>query len=300
MTRPTAATRLVCLIALGGVLLGGCGVIPQAETMSSPSVAPDEGEMAPLANQTLQVMERDAAGNEASPALQPQLVRTATLTLGVEDVEPALDAVLAIARQQQGELMGLQELPTTGRQQVTLQIRVPQAMLEPTLEQLEKLGQVQGRSLSATDVSTQQVDLQARLRNLRKTEEMLLTIMNRSGGMADVLKVAQELSNVRSTIEQLDAQATDLSKKVAFSTIQLTLEGAIAPGVPQRSATVQLQETWTSATTSLGTFTVNLLQLGLWLLVYSPYWLPLAIAGVWYFRSRATALTEDPNTLNQS
>jgi Domain of unknown function (DUF4349) len=296
MARPTASTRLVCSVMLGGVLLGGCGVIPRAETMSSPSIASADGERAPLANQAMQEVASEPQGAEASPTLQPQLVRTATLTLGVEDVETAIDAVVAIARQQQGELMGLQELPTASRQQVTLQIRVPQAKLEPTLEQLERLGQVQGRSLSATDVSTQQVDLQARLRNLRKTEEMLLTIMNRSGGMADVLKVAQELSNVRSTIEQLDAQARDLSTKVAFSTIQLTLEGAIAPGIPQRSATTQLQETWTSATTSLGTFTVNLLQLGMWLLVYSPYWLPLAIAAAWYFRGRATALTEEPNT----
>jgi DNA repair ATPase RecN len=97
-----------------------------------------------------------------------------------------------------------------------MKIRIAQDKLETILDALAKLGTVQRRNLSAEDVTNQLVDIQARLRNLQQMEASLLQIMKRSGSVGDVPKVAKELSDVRESIEQIDAQLVNLILCVTF------------------------------------------------------------------------------------
>jgi hypothetical protein len=130
------------------------------------------------------------------------------------------------------------------------------------------------------------VDIQARLTNLRKTEVNLQKIMDRAGSVRDVLSVAQELSQVRQSIEQIAAQLKNLQNQVTYSTITLKLEAAVSSSGTQRALSSQLQESWNKSTNSFGDFTVGLLKLGIWLMVYSPYFLALAAVGYGFNRWR--------------
>ncbi|MBD2460604.1 DUF4349 domain-containing protein [Oscillatoria sp. FACHB-1407] len=271
---------LVFTALLGGLVLSSCGApVPMSESGSSVQQQ-TVGEAAPAAADAPVDNSVVAAATEVPRSL-PQLIKTAELSIAVDSVEKSIDAATAIAAQQRGDVLGLQDnSPTDSRQNAYMQLRVPQEKLEATLNALAGLGTVQRQSIMAEDVSNQLVDFQARLRNLQKTEEMLLDIMERSGSVGDVLKVAQELSNVRNSIEQIDAQLKDLQNRVAYSTINLNLEGAIASNSPDRTVGTQLGETWQRSTQSLRELTVDLLQLGIWLMVYSPYL--LVIAGIAY------------------
>jgi hypothetical protein len=98
-----------------------------------------------------------------------------------------------------------------------------------------------------------------------------------------VLSVAKELSNVRESIEQINAQLKSLQNQVAYSTITLNLEATVSSSNQGRALGVQIQETWNKSTHSLGDFTVGLLRLGIWLMVYSPFLLAIA-AGIYGFK----------------
>lgn len=87
-----------------------------------------------------------------------------------------------------------------------------------------------------------------------------------------------KLSEVRQSIEQMVAQQKILQTQVSYSTISLSMQSAmawpskgIASSPDQPAAAAQLTNAWKSATRSVGAFTTDLLQLGLWLLAYSPY-----------------------------
>jgi hypothetical protein len=99
--------------------------------------------------------------------------------------------------------------------------------------------------------------------------------MNRSGSVGDVLKVAQELSNIRQSIEQIDAQLQSLTNRVAYSTITLQLEAAVSTTSPQQPLGLQVQDTWNNATHSVGELTTDFIRLAIWLVAYSPYLLLL-------------------------
>ncbi|MEG4799945.1 DUF4349 domain-containing protein [Microcoleus sp. ARI1-B5] len=223
-----------------------------------------------------------------TPATAPQLIKKAELSVVVKSIDSSTKSVTDIVKKQRGDILAFQNQKppdSSVRQTATLQIRVPQEKLETTLDALAKLGSVENRGLAAEDVSDQLVDSEARLRNLRKSEEVVLKIMERSGSVGDVLKASQELSNIRESIERIDAQLKSLRNQVAYSTISLTLEAAVsAQQEPQPSLGLRVQETWGQATHSVGELTLGLFALGIWLLAYSPYFLLIGAAAYGFNR----------------
>lgn len=284
-------TRLKPVLWFGALMasavLASCASAPQT---SATSGAPASAPMNEALSQNAVGKMADTSASPA-PISQPQLIKTATLQITVKSITTSIDQVKAIAQQQQGDILNLSdEIPTDGNSHRTasLQVRVPQAKLDAALQALKALGSLDRQSITAEDVSTQLIDSQARLKNLRKTEATLLEIMGRSGGVSDVLKVAQELSNVRNQVEQITAQLTALQNQVAYSSVQLNLVEVTASVRSQPAVGAQISNTWESATSSFGKFTVDLLQLGIWLMVYSPYWLLLgAIATFGYTRFKS-------------
>ncbi|HEY9748438.1 MAG TPA: DUF4349 domain-containing protein [Allocoleopsis sp.] len=272
---------------VSSALLVSCAAAPQRtmESVSAPMAAQKMAGDAVSGNAVSNTTNRSVsgAGAEAAPGqaiaavpqARPQLIKRAELSLVVKSIDASLKSVAAIAQREQGDVVGLQDQKpqdNSMRHTASMQIQVPQARLEATLEALAELGNVQSRAITVEDVSNQLVDFQSRLRNLRRSEEMLLKIMERSGSMNDVLRVTQELSNVRQAIEQTDGQLKSLQGQVAFSTISLSLAEPIAASPPAQSPVgLRMQETWGQATHSMGELTVGLLNLSIWLFVYSPY-----------------------------
>ncbi len=261
-------------------LLTGCATVEPKPDFDPPPVA----EVSAPAPETASIVRN--VGSAQPTANPPQLAKTANLSLRVTDAATASQQAISWTRQAGGEILGLADNGVTGEvRRVTLELQVPAPELDQVLTRLTGLGTLESREITAEDVSNQLVDLGARLRNLRQSEALLLKIMERSGSVGDVLKVTQELSQVREQIEQLDAQRVNLQNRVRYSRIRLSLATplAVTPTLGER-----LWQTWQQATMTLGTFTVGLVQVVLWLLVFSPYLVALGlVAGLVWRRLRS-------------
>ncbi|MEM7794936.1 MAG: DUF4349 domain-containing protein, partial [Cyanobacteria bacterium P01_C01_bin.118] len=201
---------LAVLIAV--VSLASCGAAHELSQapMESTAVA-DSANILTAQESTIdagEAVEADASsptdvpnGSTVVTAGQPQLIKQAQLSLVVDSVDDGLKSASQIIRTKQGDILDLQDNQIEAVQRTAyLRIRVPQANLDTLLEALSELGTVQQQGLNAEDVSTQIVDAKARLRNLRKTEESVLKIMERSGEISQVLEVSRELSRIRAEI----------------------------------------------------------------------------------------------------
>ncbi|MGB3299046.1 MAG: DUF4349 domain-containing protein [Phormidesmis sp.] len=239
-----------------------------AAEVTSPAPTASAQKMANSSNASDRVSGEPPADNIATS--NPQLIKRASLSLSVDSVEESFEQVRQVVKNQQGDLLSLREQGENQRR-LTAEMRVPQQKLDTALDAIAQIGTVRDRTISSEDVSGQLVDIQARLSNARKSESALQEIMSRSGDIADVLEVSRELSSVRQSIEQMAAQQKSLQTQVSYSTISLSLESAIATSPTQPAFTRQLSNSWEGATNSVGEFTTDLLQLGLWLLAYSPY-----------------------------
>ncbi|MEL6159173.1 MAG: DUF4349 domain-containing protein [Cyanobacteria bacterium J06627_32] len=269
------------LLAVGSTLavsgLTSCASMPAGEISEAPVAAQADGAFSPQSEQAASSTAANTETSATERVSRPQLIKKARLTLAVDSMEEGLAQVRDIMQQQEGYLLSLEDEGNRQRR-LNFQMRVPQDSLEATLDALTELGTVRSRSITTEDVSRQLVDLGARLSNARKSEAALQQLMERSGDISDVLEVSRELSNVRQSIEQMTAQQQSLQTQVSYSTITLSLESAIAQAPSKPAFSRQLASSWNAATNSVGDFTTDLLQLGLWLLAYSPY-LAIVICG---------------------
>lgn len=151
----------------------------------------------------------------------PMIIRTAQLTVTTKDfgrAQPALEDILRRHRGYIGELKI--STPTDSQRTLDATVRVPSDQLDATLAELRKLGRVESETQGGEEVTQRYVDLVARLKNSKNTEQTLLDILrNRTGKLSDVLQVEKELSRVRGEIEEMEAERKELAKQVAFATV---------------------------------------------------------------------------------
>ena len=102
------------------------------------------------------------------------------------------------------------------------EIRVSPEKLQPVLEELAALGDVQAKSIQAEDVTDSVQDLDARLKNLSALRDRYRGLLEKTHDVKDLLAVEQELNRVEGEIERLTGQRAGITKRVSYSRIQLT------------------------------------------------------------------------------
>ncbi len=161
------------------------------------------------------------------PGVGEKIVKTATLSLDVppgsfaDRVQQAMD----VAKQNGGFVANTRTTEGDLRSG-TLVVRVPAAAFEATLGRLSALGTVKTEQVGGQDVTSQFVDLQARLRNWQAQETVLLRLMNQSTSIKDSLSVQNELQNVQLQIEEIEGRLRVLGDQTAMATITLNLAEA--------------------------------------------------------------------------
>lgn len=168
---------------------------------------------------------------ETPPQDESMIVKTGDLGLLVADVNAAHASITAIRIRVGGEQGDASFTESrSGMRSGDVSIWVPAGRFDEAMSDLKKLAiRVERESVSASDVSSQYVDMEARLKNLRVTETQFAEIMKRAGTISDVLSVAQALSNTRSEIERLEAQLAHLARRVALSSIHISLSEEAKP-----------------------------------------------------------------------
>jgi hypothetical protein len=213
------------------------------------------------------------------------LIRNGTLSLEVKDARSAAAALVAGVRAMRGYVASSHETADgLGRRSVEMEVRVPAGRFERSLREVEALGKVLDRQITAEDVTEEFVDSQAKLRNLNRTEARLLEHLNRTGRLSDTLLVEKELSRVRGEIEQLEGRLRFLAHRVAYSTLTVTLSEAPRPQAIAPVETYSSGKEMADAVRSLVAFARVVWTGMIWLGVWAVVWLPLALAGCGVYR----------------
>jgi anti-sigma factor RsiW len=155
----------------------------------------------------------------------PLIARTASLSLVVKDFSAIQAAVKAVVSRHSGYIGELNtSTPPDAAKTLSATLRVPSAQLEPALAELKQLGRADQESQAGEEVTKQYVDLAARLKNSRATEERLVGVLrNNTGKVKDVLEVENEISRVRGEIEGMEADHRALQTRIDFATITLSV-----------------------------------------------------------------------------
>ena len=187
------------------------------EQFAKLQTAPQVSSSAPRSDQ--------ATVRNSLPANGPMIIRTAELSLITKEFDKARANLEAILKRHRGYVGELKAGGSSGSgRTLTATLRVPADQLDATLAEVKALGRVESESQSGQDVTSQYVDLQARLSNARNTEQRLTDLLrNRTGKLSDVLEVEQELDRVRGQVEQMEAERKNMANQVSFASLNATI-----------------------------------------------------------------------------
>jgi hypothetical protein len=192
----------------------------------------------------------------------------------VADVDEAIGkARLAVAAL--GGYIGSSQISSDGDEKVaTVTYRIPSDRWDDALETLRGLAtKVLYEQTDAVEVTSQIVDLDARITNLRASERALQAIAEQATRISDVLEVQARLSEVRGEIERLVAQKTSLEDQVGYGTLTVTF-GVDVVAVTKAVEKWDVNDEVDRATASLVDLLQGVASAGIW---FAIVWLPLLV-----------------------
>lgn len=103
-------------------------------------------------------------------------------------------------------------------------IKVPAEMFEEMYEELHTMGNILNSNEGKQDVTSQFVDIEARLTTLNVQEERLLSILEKTENLEDVIELEYALQETRYEIERYTTNLRNLEDQVRFSTIEVNVQ----------------------------------------------------------------------------
>ncbi|CAM5390389.1 DUF4349 domain-containing protein [Streptomyces narbonensis] len=236
-TRTSSRARTAAAAALltASLVLTGCGAADAGKTAGdakSGVSAEERGAQAEKGGAADAAPGGEQASAKPGPAVRQQhVIRTASLTVEVEDATKALVTARRVAAGAGGRV----ENESTERlddSYVTSHVvlRVPQEQYDAVLVELAGTGRLLARKADAKDVTEQVVDVESRIATQRASVARVRALMQRAEKLADVVTLEGELSRRQADLESLLAQQSSLKDRTSLATITLELTEKEKPG----------------------------------------------------------------------
>lgn len=245
-----AACAAVCVAAIGAAAFsltgaaGGTGMEPAAQS----GVAMYSTARAAVADYSLEdtnglgadggsAVLTSGEARTAGTAAQSKIIYTATLRLESRDYDAARAAITAALTDAGGYVETSDENTdaSSSARSLLLTLRVPQANYDSFLTAASQAGSLVSKSEQAEDVTTQYMDIEARLANLTAQRTRLQELQAGAETLADLLEVESKLSDVQYQLESWQSQLDWYDDQVSCCTVYVQLDEVQAYTAQTRS-----------------------------------------------------------------
>lgn len=163
-------------------------------------------------------------GGTGQPAAQASrsVIHIAAMTVTVDDVDDASTSLTRIATSAGGSV-ATADVSLEPPAYALVTVKVPPPALDDVVAQVAELGRVTERTQSAQDVTTQVVDLEARITSAQASVARVRAFLEQAETITDLALLEAELTSRETALEQLLAQQRALSEQVDLATLTVTL-----------------------------------------------------------------------------
>ena len=231
-----------------------------------------------------EVESRDAAQTDAA-----KIIYTANLSLESKDYDAAVAALNTALSDTDGYMESSNESTYNGSSRsLSLTLRVPQDSYQSFLTAAAQAGNLVSKSEQADDVTSQYIDLEARISNLTAQRTRLQELQASAETLSDLLDIESSLSDVQYQLESYQSQLDWYAQQVAYCTVYVSLEEVKEYTPAEESFGERLAASFRNGWTN---FVAGLQQLVVWVLLVWPLLLVLAVlaVGILLWRRRKTS-----------
>lgn len=183
----------------------------------------------------------------ATNAPGSMVIHTTNMLLVVSEINKTEAKLRELLDEFEGEISNAQVSEPQGQPRTARWIvKVPSESLDDFLTKATKLGTPENRSVNSQDVTDQYVDLQTRIGTKKELEKRILKLLEeKTGDLAEVLKVEEQLARIREEIERMEGQTQRMDSAVAMSTVEISAreeQDYVPPQAPTFSG--EIDATW--------------------------------------------------------
>ncbi|MBC9933375.1 DUF4349 domain-containing protein [Chitinophaga qingshengii] len=250
---------------------------PAASIAPAPAAVENETAPAGLMAPVEDAVVSDAKMVTEQPAADvpdQKIIRTARIVYSVEDFSVAKKRIAGIVSKSGGFILAETQHGDGTQIRNQLDIKVPAKAFDSCVESLTSgVSRLDEKSINSQDVTTEYVDLDARMKTRVATEQRYLEILKQAHNVKEVLEVEAQLKSIREEIEAAKGRLQYMDRQASYSTIHLeyyqvlALSSPEAPGFFPR-AWLALHEGWNNV---------------LGLLIDGMSWWPLILVAVFLF-----------------
>ncbi|MFZ2503448.1 MAG: DUF4349 domain-containing protein [Nocardioides sp.] len=106
---------------------------------------------------------------------------------------------------------------------LTMTVRVPSTQFDSVLTRVGELGEVTHHSLGTEDVTTQVIDVDARIRAQERSVQRIQVLLGKAESLSDIVTIEGELTRRQADLDSLRGQQAWLKDQTSMSTIEVTL-----------------------------------------------------------------------------
>lgn len=221
---------LSALLLLTSLVGCGAGGDASSQTTAPASIASDSAAMDSGFGAAEAVEMAASADAKTAPAPAPAAIRTdAKLILSADiagetrafaQADVSIREMIAKAG---GYLESSSVSGAEGNRNASYTVRLPQEQFQGFLDQLGDTCNITRRSQSAEDIGQAYFDAEAHVKTLRVKHERLLSLLQKSEKMEDIIQLENALNDCEYELEQYETTLRRYDNLVSFSTVRIEL-----------------------------------------------------------------------------
>ncbi|WP_257161324.1 DUF4349 domain-containing protein [Corynebacterium cystitidis] len=147
-------------------------------------------------------------------------------------------------------------------------VKIPADQYQDFVDELKNYGTVVTVTTSSEDVTSQHVDLQARVDALQASVDRLSGLMEEAGSVEELLEAEQTLTDRQATLDSVRGQLNNLENRIAMSTLTVVFSTADSDkSKPSSRGGNPFSKAWDALLSSVNTLLIITLGLLPWVLV---------------------------------
>jgi Domain of unknown function (DUF4349) len=170
----------------------------------------------------------DDVSNEEEPSSEPvdpnrKLIKNGSLDFETLDLEKTSKSVKSKIWALKGYISTESDSKEDYRHEKRLTVRIPAANFDAFMKKLtDEVQDFDRKEITIEDVTDQFVDIQARLKNKKQVEEKYLQLLKKGVTVADILKIEEQIGEIRGEIESVEGRLKLLENQVNYSTLNIS------------------------------------------------------------------------------
>lgn len=156
--------------------------------------------------------------------IQQKIIKEGTLSFESDSIEKADRHIRNVVKNYQGYISNEWTNNYTYRDEINITLRVPANQFEKVIEEISMgVGPYASKNITATDVTEEFIDLNARITTKKETEQRYRELLQKANKVSEILEIEDHITTLRADIESLEGRLRYLTDRVGLSTLTVTL-----------------------------------------------------------------------------